>query len=166
MAARGARTTRGAGPMIRTGWDRVAVAALLTTAALLTYRAEAQEPDQPPSTGRRIGERLDDAAAALRRDAGRAGDAIRDEFHKVKASVNAMGIEGRVYGRVRWDKALDGATIDVSAARDGAVTLTGTVADAAAKAKAVRLATETMGVSRVVDQLAVAPAPRTTDAPR
>jgi hyperosmotically inducible protein len=142
--------------MTRTGWDRVALAALLATAALLTHRAEAQEPAQQPTTGRRIGEKIDEAAAVLRRDVDRAGDAVREQFHKVKTSINAMGIEGRVYGRLRWDKALDGASIDVAAARDGTVTLTGTVADAPARAKAVRLAADTVGVTRVVDQLAAA----------
>ncbi len=93
--------------MTRTGWDRVALAALLATAAVLAHRAEAQEPAQQPTTGRRIGEKLDEAAAVIRRDVDRAGDAVRDQFHKAKASINAMGIEGRVYGRLRWDKALD-----------------------------------------------------------
>lgn len=148
--------------MIRTGWDRVAVATFLATAALLTYRAEAQEPAQEPTAGRKIGERIDEAAGALRRDVGKAGDAMREGFHKARASVNAMGIEARVYGRLRWDKALDGATIEVAAARDGTITLTGTVADLPAKAKAARLAGETVGVTRVVDQLATAtPTPAT-----
>jgi osmotically-inducible protein OsmY len=154
--------------MIRTGWDRVTVAGLLTTAALLTYRAEAQEPAQQPTTGRRIGEKFDEAAAAIRRDVDKAGDAVRESFHKAKASINAMGIEGRVYGRLHWDKALEGASIDVTAARDGTVTLTGTVANAPAKAKAVKLAGDTVGVTRVVDQLAAAaptPAPPAREIP-
>ncbi len=142
--------------MTRTGWDRVALAALLAAAAVLTHRAEAQEPAQQPTTGRRIGEKIDEAAAAIRRDVDRAGDAVREQFHKAKASINAMGIEGRVYGRLRWDKALEGASIDVAATRDGSVTLTGTVADAMARAKAVKLAGDTVGVTRVVDQLALA----------
>jgi hyperosmotically inducible protein len=136
--------------MIRTGWDRVAVATLLAAVGLLADRALAQEP----GLGKRVGEKLDEAGAAIRRDVGKAGDAMREQFHKAKASINAMGIEARVYGRLRWDKALDGATIDVSAAKDGTITLTGTVADALAKAKAVRLAADTVGVTRVVDQLA------------
>jgi hypothetical protein len=144
--------------MIRTGWDRVAVATLLAAVALLTDRALAQEP----GLGKRVGEKLDEAGAAIRRDVGKAGDAVREQFQKAKSSINAMGIEGRVYGRLHWDKALENASIDVTASRDGAVTLTGTVADAMAKAKAVRLAGDTVGVTRVVDQLAAAtPAPAT-----
>jgi hypothetical protein len=144
--------------MIRTGWDRVAVATLLAAVALLTDRALAQEP----GLGKRVGEKLDEAGAAIRRDVGKAGDAVREQFHKAKASINAMGIEGRVYGRLHWDKALENASIDVTATRDGTVTLTGTVADAMAKARAVRLAGDTVGVTRVIDQLAAAtPTPAT-----
>jgi hypothetical protein len=153
--------------MTRTGWDRVVLAALLASAAALTHYSEAQEPapGQQPTTGRRIGEKIDEAAGALRRDAEKAGAAVREGFHKAKASVNAMGIEARVYGRLRWDKALDGASIDVSAASDGTVTLTGTVANAAARAKAVQLAADTVGVSRVVDQLrSAAPTPTASPA--
>lgn len=145
--------------MIRTGWDRVVVATLLALIGPLADRALGQEP----GVGRRVGEKLDEAGAAIRRDVGKAGDAMREQFHKAKASINAMGIEGRVYGRLRWDKSLDGATIDVTAAKDGTVTLTGTVADALAKA--VRLSAETVGVTRVVDQLAAAPPASVTPAP-
>lgn len=142
--------------MIRTGWDRVAVAAVLAVVALLADRALAQEP----GLGRKVGDKLDEAGAAIRRDVGKAGDAMREGFHKAKASIDAMGVEARVFGRLRWDKALDGASIDVTASRDGTVTLTGAVADAPAKAKAVRLAADTVGVARVVDQLTTAaPAP-------
>jgi hypothetical protein len=150
--------------MIRTGWDRVAVAALLATAGLLADRALGQEP----GIGQRVGEKLDEAGAAIRRDVGNAGDAMREGFHKARASVNAMGIEARVYGRLRWDKALDGAAIEVAASRDGTVTLTGTVADVPAKAKAGRLAGDTVGVTRVVDQLGTAtptPAPPSREPP-
>ena len=150
--------------MIRTGWDRVAVAALLAAIGLLTDRALGQEPGL--GSWHRGREVLDEAGAAIRRDVGKAGDAMREQFHRAKASINAMGIEARVYGRLRWDKALDGATIDVTAAKDGTVTLTGTVADTMAKAKAVRLAVDTMGVVRVVDQLATPPPASETTAPR
>ncbi len=147
--------------MIRTGWDRVAVATPLAVAGLLADRALGQEP----GLGKRVGEKLDEAGSVIRRDVGKAGDAVRDQFHRAKASINAMGIEARVYGRLRWDKALDGATTDVSAARDGTVTLTGTVADAPAKAKAVRLVVDTVGVARVVDQLTTPPPASATPAP-
>jgi len=136
--------------MLRTRWARLG----LTMAALATLSAapaRAQEPK--PRTGEKVGERVDEAASAVRRGVGRAGDKMREEFDRAKSSINAMGVESRVYGRIRWDKALEKATVDVSAARDGTITLTGSVSDASAKAKAVQLASETVGVVRVVDGL-------------
>jgi osmotically-inducible protein OsmY len=64
-----------------------------------------------------------------------------------------MGVEARVYGRLHWDKALYDAKIDLEARKDGVLTLRGTVPDAAARAKAVALARETVGVTEVIDQL-------------
>ena len=52
--------------------------------------------------------------------------------------------------------------IDLTVTSDGAVTLTGSVADAKAKARAVELTRETVGVSKVVDTLAIRPAPATS----
>jgi osmotically-inducible protein OsmY len=127
------------------------VLALAASGALLAYNAGAQEPQ----AGRKVGEKIDEAAAAVRRGVDRASDSVRAEFHKVKASVNAMGVAGRVYGRLRWDKGLEAAKIDVDADRDGTVTLSGTVADAVARGKAVRLAAETVGVVRVADELRI-----------
>jgi len=54
--------------------------------------------------------------------------------------------------------------IELSASADGVITLNGTVADARAKLRAVDLARETVGVTRVVDALAVRP-PAATTAP-
>lgn len=122
---------------------------LVALAALTAYSARAQQQ----GVGERIGEKLDEAGSAVRRGAERAGDAVKEQFGRAKASVNALGIEGRVYGRLHWDKALEKASIDVSAAKDGTVTLTGTVADSAARAKALVLTGDTVGVARVVDQL-------------
>ena len=69
-----------------------------------------------------------------------------------------MGVQGRVYGRLHWDKALEGATLDISV-RDGqVVVLAGKVATAAAKQKAEQLARDTVGVESVVNELAVAEA--------
>ena len=68
-----------------------------------------------------------------------------------------MGVESRVYGRIHWDKALNDASIDLTVTADGVITLTGTVADAKAKARAVDLTKETVGVTKVVDTLAIRP---------
>ena len=122
-----------------------------TMTVLGAYGVQAQQQD----TGEKIGEKIDDAAAAIKRGVGKASDAVKDQYTRAKASIHSMGVESRVYGRLHWDKSLQSATIDVSVSKDGTATLTGSVANSAAKTKASELAMQTVGVNRVVDQLAV-----------
>jgi osmotically-inducible protein OsmY len=68
-----------------------------------------------------------------------------------------MGLQGRVYGRLHWDKALEGASLDITIRDTTTVVLTGSVSSEAAKSKAEQLARDTTGVGNVVNQLAVAP---------
>ncbi len=117
---------------------------------------------QDPSTGQRVGEKIDDAVQDIKSDFKRAGNAAKEGFGKVKASVNNMSVESRVYGRIHWDKALNDASIDLSVSDDGVITLDGTVADLKAKAMAVKLTQETVGVTKVIDRLAVRPLTTTT----
>ena len=69
-----------------------------------------------------------------------------------------MGVQSRVYSRLHWDKDLNDAKIDLEF-KDGTATLRGTVKTVKAKAKAVELARDTVGVDRVVDQLTIEPDP-------
>jgi osmotically-inducible protein OsmY len=64
----------------------------------------------------------------------------------------------RVHSRLRWDRSLAGAQLHVRATAGGAVTLRGTVADAAGRQRAMDLARTTVGVEEVVDELTVAAA--------
>jgi osmotically-inducible protein OsmY len=68
-----------------------------------------------------------------------------------------MGLQGRVYGRLHWDKALEGASLDIAIRDTTTVILTGNVPSELAKTKAEQLARDTTGVGNVVNQLAVAP---------
>ncbi len=128
--------------------------ALIALIAVGMYRVEAQQP----GAGEKIGERLDDAASAVKRTVGKAGDAVKEQYSRAKSSVHALSIEGRVYSRLHWEKSLQDATLDVSVSNDGTATLTGSVADLAAKATAVDLTGRTVGVVRVVNQLTTATA--------
>jgi hypothetical protein len=82
-----------------------------------------------------------------------------------------MGLVPRVYGRHHCDKALHSSQILVKA-EGGTVTIRGTVPDDAAKAKAISIAKDTVGVTRVVVQLHVmspgseTTSPDTTESPR
>lgn len=134
-----------------------ALALLLTSGA---PDARAQE------AGKRIGEKLDQVGRDVRGGLDRAGQEVKEKFASAKTSVQNMGVESRVYGRLHWDKALNDATIELTTTEAGVVTLDGSVATAKAKARAVDLATETVGVTQVVDRLAVRPAATTRPATR
>ncbi len=85
------------------------------------------------------------------------GNELRQGWAEVRNAADRMGVQARVYARLRWDKAVSGATLDVEVPQQGVVVLKGSVPDSRAKQKAARLAQDTVGVDKVVDQLAVAP---------
>jgi predicted kinase len=102
-----------------------------------------------PGTAEKLGEQIDRGLSQL-------GAELSEAWSEVRRGVDKMGIEARVYGRLHWDKALEGAKLDI-AVRDGkSVVLTGSVASDAARAKAEELARDTVGVASVINQLAVA----------
>lgn len=128
--------------------------------AILAGMCTAQEPKDKGSS---VGDKVDSAVQSLKKGARDAGDAIREQYHKMRTSVHDMGVSARIYGRLHWDKALTDAKIDIDVRKDGMTTLTGTVADLKAKTKAVDLARDTVGVSEVVDRLTIAPTPTPAD---
>jgi hyperosmotically inducible periplasmic protein len=101
-------------------------------------------------TGEQVGKKVDQTIGELREGA-------KKVIEDVRASVERMGVEGRVYARLHWDKALQGASITVDVGKDGSTTLRGTVLDEKAKAKAEQLAGDTVGVQRVVNELKIQP---------
>jgi hypothetical protein len=98
--------------------------------------------------GQRIGQSIDRGLDRLQGE-------VQEGWKALKQTVDRLGVEGRVYSRLRWDKEIATSTIDVDATDAGVVTLKGQVRSTAAKEKAVRLADDTVGVKRVVDLLAV-----------
>jgi hyperosmotically inducible periplasmic protein len=119
--------------------------------------AAQDEPNK--GTGRRLGETLDSAVQSIKRGARETGETLREQFDRARVSVHNMSVSSRVYSRLHWDKALNDAQIDLEVRDDGVTTLRGTVVDAKAKAKALELAQDTVGVARVIDQLTIRPAP-------
>ena len=75
---------------------------------------------------------------------------------KAEARVEDSTVTAAVKAKLLADPTVSGMRIDVDT-RDGVVTLTGTVANAAAKARANELARSTTGAVRVEDKLTVAP---------
>lgn len=134
--------------------------ALTVAASIITAAAVAQEratPDPPgpvppptsePGVGKRIGESVDRGLNTL-------GQRIRKTWADVRQSVDELTVQGRVYGRLHWDKALEKAPIEISVKDESTVVLSGTVADESAHTTAVQLAQGTIGVGKVVDNLMV-----------
>ena len=81
-------------------------------------------------------------------------DTLTSGWHGVCAAADETGLEGRVTTRLRWDQSLSETSISVHI-KDGAVELSGTVADLAKRRRAVALAETTTGVDKVVDLLQI-----------
>ncbi len=69
------------------------------------------------------------------------------------ASVSSTPIDARVLWRIRWDKALAGADIQVDSPSGGVVNVRGVVNDLTRQRHAIELAESTEGVERVVNEL-------------
>jgi len=106
-----------------------------------------------PGFGEQIGEKLDRGMDEL-------GQQLRRGWVEIRGTVDRLGVQGRVYGRLHWDKAINGATIDIEVRDNSTVVLTGSVPNEAARLKAATLARDTVGVGQVVNRLAVAPSPQ------
>src|SRR6185436_16717767 len=128
---------------------RVVLAGLVVGCSVVV--ADAQTPPVPqaqPGTAAQIGEKID-------RGLNQIGAELSQAWSDVRKSVERMGVQGRVYGRLHWDKALESATLDIDV-RDGqVVVLKGQVASANARQKAEQLARDTLGVGSVVNELTV-----------
>ncbi len=132
-------------------------AVLGLTLAVGTCGAQTPPDTKEKPSGSTVSDKVKSAVQSLEKGAKDAGEAIRDQYHKMRTAVNDMGVAGRIYGRIHWDKALADAKIDVEVHKDGVATLTGTVSDLKLKAKAVDLTRDTVGVSSVVDKLTISP---------
>jgi hyperosmotically inducible protein len=99
--------------------------------------------------GERAGQAIDDAGRGIRRG-------VQTAFPRARAMVHEQELISRVYSRVHWDRTLVGAAIDLEVLADGTAILRGVVPDAAAKQRATVLTRDTVGVTRVNDELTVA----------
>lgn len=137
---------------------------------LAQEQAQARDQDH---TGKKVGQQLDELGQTIKRGLKNTEDAIREQFAKTRQFVHDMDLAARVYGRLHWDKRLHGSELDLDV-KDEVATLSGTVPDAKARAKAVELARDTVGIREVKDQLTIAhsqstsaePAPSAANPPR
>jgi hypothetical protein len=130
--------------------------AFLVVSVLSAGSAFAQQsvtPDPPgrdQGVGERVGESVDRGLSNL-------GQRLRKTWGDIRQSVDELSVQGRVYGRLRWDKSLASAPIEITMQNENTVVLAGAVPDDAARTAAVALAQSTVGVENVVDRLAIAP---------
>ena len=98
----------------------------------------------------RVGRKILAKAASLSEDT---NDRLHTGWQSFRGNLGETGLDARVATRLRWDKSLAEAPIEVVALSDNAVELKGPVADLEQRRRAVALAESTLGVERVVDSL-------------
>jgi hyperosmotically inducible periplasmic protein len=117
-------------------------AALLAVVAIAPASQAAQGPLQ------RAGQALDNAGKNIRRG-------VENGVARGQITAQERELLSRVSQRIQWDKQLVSSTLQLVVQADGTVNVRGSVIDEAAKARAVDLVENTVGVTRVVDELAV-----------
>jgi hyperosmotically inducible protein len=128
------------------------------TIGIAILLAIVSESPAQEATAERIRRRIDEGVDKLTEE-------VREAWAKARREVDELSVQGRVYGRLRWDKALADEPIDVdveqkSGDQESTVILTGRVNDEDARNKAIQLAQDTVGVREVIDRLQVEPRPQ------
>jgi osmotically-inducible protein OsmY len=103
--------------------------------------------DQLEGAAKTTGEKTKSAAESV-------GEKAKAGAAKTGEAITDAWITTKVHSRFTGENALKGSDIDVDT-KDHVVTLKGTVASAAGRARAVDIARTTDGVTKVVDQLTV-----------
>jgi osmotically-inducible protein OsmY len=80
---------------------------------------------------------------------------LQNGFGAVRGSLSESSLDSRVAVRLRWDRDMTGADVQVQTMGPGAVELRGTVADLAQRTRAVQVARATTGVENVLDSLTI-----------
>jgi osmotically-inducible protein OsmY len=118
----------------------------LACLALLAVGCDGQDADRLARIGRKAVDKLQVQAGA---DPGRGADSLQS----IRGGLGEFALDAKVSARLRWDKELEGAPIQVGSVGGGAVRLSGTVPSFEARQRAVQLAGSTSGVSKVIDEL-------------
>jgi hyperosmotically inducible protein len=113
--------------------------------------------DKTEKAAEKVGEKTADAARATGTAGKKAGEKTMDAAKDVGANINDGWITTKVKTDFVNEDLLKGSAINVDS-NNHIVTLKGTVASEAGRDRAVQIAKTTKGVSRVIDQLTIAPA--------
>lgn len=110
-------------------------------------------PASPTAANTRGGSIDAEAAKERARDAGRTiGEKAKEAAHQLDEALSDGALTAKIKSKMTLDDTVNARTINVSTS-DRVVTLTGTVASARERERAVALAKETNGVTRVEDKL-------------
>jgi hypothetical protein len=120
----------------------IAPTLLLSSTALFVPSVSAQGPL------RRAGQALENAGRNIR-------ESVEGGIARGEMIENERAVVARVNARLRWDKQLVTSTLDLQVLADGKTILRGFVNDESAKKRAVDLASSTVGVTSVVDELKI-----------
>ena len=118
----------------------------LAGAALLLAGCDGQDADRLAKLGGKVVDRLQTQSSS-------AGRPLPDSLQSIRGGLGEFAVDAKVGARLRWDKELEGSSIQVGAVGNGVVKLTGTVPNFQARRHAVHVARGTVGVSNVVDEM-------------
>ena len=122
---------------------------IILASAILPVLLLSELPAQE-GTAEKLGRRLDQGLEQLSQE-------VQEAWADVRKSVDKLSVQGRVYGRLRWDKSLAEEPIEVDVEGKDIVILAGRVPDEPTRQKAIQLAKDTVGVREVLDRLLVEP---------
>jgi hyperosmotically inducible protein len=89
---------------------------------------------------------------------------IENEVARGQVTAQERELLYRVTRRLEWDKQLVRSTVQIEAQSDGSIVVRGSVQNESAKRRAVDLVENTVGVTKVVDELAVVKEVKVIDA--
>lgn len=110
-------------------------------------------PSSPTAASTRPGSIDAETAKQRAREAGRTiGEKAKEAAHQIDEALSDGALTAKIKSKMTLDDLVNARSINVSTT-DRVVTLTGTVASARERERAVALAKETNGVTRVEDKL-------------
>ncbi len=128
----------------------VAVVMVAVVAMALLQGAAPPRSDQQSS-----GSQTNGFVESVQKEVRNLGQQVSEGFRDAKQKIDQLSTEGRVYGRLHWDKGLQDMSIYVDVDNHGLAVLRGTVPNEAAKTKAEQITKDTVGIDRVQNDLVI-----------
>jgi hyperosmotically inducible periplasmic protein len=142
-------------PLSKLPLEPIIIRAFTTAALTITLVSAAQAQDGPLN---RVGRALDQTGKSIRAT-------VEDGVARGQITAQERDVLNRVGKRLDWDKKMAGSTLRIEVQPGSVVILQGSVPSEAVKLRAVDLVENTVGVTSVVDQLAVVKGVRVIEAP-